>query len=196
MAAPHHFDGIWIHFVETVYGAWLYGDARGFRTRHHREHVEGDYKNPPSAGRYADQVQRSQERLKQAPVMLAPEWRPLIGAAIRDRVTALGAFVLCLSASGQHLHLLAQLPVDVEPRAWMGLAKKHSAFEAKARGWQGKLWGKRGKELRVRDRGHQLNVYWYILAHTEEGAWVWDWRSTHAASPAPPENSTERPTGS
>jgi hypothetical protein len=37
----------WFHAIITTYGAWLDGDARGFRTRHHREHVEGDYKNPP-----------------------------------------------------------------------------------------------------------------------------------------------------
>ena len=35
MASSHEMDGRWVHFVETVYGAWLYGDARGFRTRHH-----------------------------------------------------------------------------------------------------------------------------------------------------------------
>ncbi len=57
----------------------------------------------------------------------------------------------------------------------MGLAKKNASFESKARGWQGKLWAKRGKELRVRNRSHQLNVYRYILAHVSEGAWVWRW---------------------
>jgi hypothetical protein len=72
--------------------------------------------------------------------------------------------------------LLAKLPVDVDARIWMGLAKKHSAFEAKAQGWRGKLWGKRGKEVAVRDRAHQLNAYDYILAHAKEGAWVWVWK--------------------
>jgi hypothetical protein len=57
----------------------------------------------------------------------------------------------------------------------MGLAKKHAAFESKARGWKGKLWAKRGKEVPVPDRAHQLNVYRYILDHEREGAWVWDW---------------------
>jgi hypothetical protein len=177
MSEVYEFDGVWIHFVETVYGAWLYGDARGFRTRHHREHVEGDYKNPPPPELYAERLRRSCESLKQAPVVLAAEWRPIIGAAVRDRLTELGAFVLCVSASGQHLHLLGKLPADVTPRLWMGLAKKHSAFEVKALGWKGKLWGKRGKELRVRDRLHQQNVYRYILKHADEGAWVWAWQA-------------------
>lgn len=67
----------------------------------------------------------------------------------------------------------------------MGVAKKHSAFEAKAQGWQGKLWGKRGKELPVRDRAHQRNVYYYILDHAKEGAWVWVWRADTQAHGQP-----------
>jgi hypothetical protein len=39
-------QGRWYHIIETTYGAWLYGDQRGFRTRHHREHVDGDDKRP------------------------------------------------------------------------------------------------------------------------------------------------------
>src|SRR5947207_15771461 len=89
--------GCWIHFVETLYGAWWYGDARGFRTRHHREHVEGDYKNPPPAGTYESKWRRTMENLKQPPVVLTPAWRPIIGAAIRNRLEEAGAFVLCLS---------------------------------------------------------------------------------------------------
>ena len=54
----------WYHLLATTYGAWLYGDARGFRTRHHREHVEGDYKQPPPAGKYAAREQHSREELR------------------------------------------------------------------------------------------------------------------------------------
>jgi hypothetical protein len=168
-------EGFWVHFVETVYGAWLYGDARGFRTRHLREHIEGDYKNPPPSGKYDSKRRHSIANLKQPPVVLATAWRPVIGGAVRDRLQDQGAFVLCLSQGGQHLHLLAKLPLECDARIVMGLAKKHAAFEAKALGWQGKLWAKRGKELRVRDRAHQLNVYRYILKHALEGAWVWVW---------------------
>ncbi|HEY5316013.1 MAG TPA: hypothetical protein VIK18_26025 [Pirellulales bacterium] len=57
------------------------------------------------------------------------------------------------------MHALAKLPAGVDPRQWAGLAKKHSYFEANRRGWQGKLWAKRGKEIAVRNRAHQLKVY-------------------------------------
>ena len=54
----------WFHCTVHTYGAWLHGSARGFRTRHHREHIEGDYKNPPPQGMYDDKLQRSKELLK------------------------------------------------------------------------------------------------------------------------------------
>jgi hypothetical protein len=173
---------MWIHFIETVYGAWLYGDQRGFRTRHHREHVEGDYKDPPAAGTYERKLRQSIKNLKQPAVLLTARWRPVIGGAVRDRLCDLGAFVLCLSVSTQHMHLLAKLAEEAEPRDLMGLAKKHVSFEAKSHGWQGKLWARRGRELRVRSRAHQLNVYRYILEHAKEGAWVWVWEKAHGRS--------------
>jgi hypothetical protein len=177
------FDGAWFHFIETVYGAWLPGDPRGFRTRHHREHVDGDYKNPPPAGLYDVRQRLSMASLTQRPVVLTPHWRPIIGGAVRDKLQTLGAFVLCLAQGRQHLHLLAKLPTGADPRIWMGRAKKHSAFEAKGRGWKGKLWGRRGKELPVGDRRHQRNVHGYILKHAQEGAWVWTWRDAEPRSP-------------
>jgi hypothetical protein len=117
-----------------VYGAWLLGDERGFRTRHHREHVEGDYKSPPPVGKHDKERRRSMKSLVQAPVVLTPVWRQIIGAAVQQRLDNLGAFVLCIAQGGQHLHLLAKLPLGVDARIWMGLAKKHSAFEAKKQG--------------------------------------------------------------
>src|SRR6058998_795393 len=92
----------WYHVVLTTYGAWLYGDDRGFRTRHHREHVEGDYKNPPPRGKYRDQRDRSRKLLKQPPVVLDAKWRVIVGAAVRDKLLTLGAQVLCVSQSCTH----------------------------------------------------------------------------------------------
>jgi hypothetical protein len=37
----------WYHCMFHTYGAWLPGDHRGFRTRHHKKHIEGDYNHPP-----------------------------------------------------------------------------------------------------------------------------------------------------
>src|SRR5688572_29199660 len=166
--------GQWIHFIETMYGGWLYGDPRGFRTRHHREHVDGDYKNPPPKGKYDARFQRSRASLKQPPVIVPPKVRRWIGTAVRDRLEQQGAFVLCLAVSAKHLHLLAKLPPGLYDRKAMGIAKKHTTFELRKQGWTGKLWAKRGKELAVRTRQHHRRVYHYILNHVREGAFIWD----------------------
>jgi len=84
----------------------------------------------------------------------------------------LGAYVLCSAVAGQHVHTLSKLPEGVA-REWAGKAKQHAWHVARANGWQGRLWAKRGKEIRVRDRSHQLNIYKYILQHAEDGAWIW-----------------------
>src|SRR5581483_6382071 len=100
----------WYHLLATTYGAWLYGDARGFRTRHHREHVEGDYRNRPSPGAYESLAQRSKLSLKQAVVTIRRELRPVVGKAIIEKLRKLGALLVTVSVGGQHLHVLAKLP--------------------------------------------------------------------------------------
>ncbi len=165
----------WFHATSHTYGVWLPGDPRGFRTRHHREHVEGDYKNPPPPGAHADRLARSRRLLVQEPVVLAPEWRPVVGAAVRDRLAQLGAEVLAVAMSATHLHVQARTPVD-EVRRWLGIAKCHAWFVARDRDWVGRIWAKRSKALPVRDRGHQVNVFNYIRRHADEGAWVWTFR--------------------
>jgi hypothetical protein len=75
----------WVHFIAGTYGSWLYGDPRGFRTRHHGEHVDGDYKAHPPPGAHAEKLQRSLKSLKQPPVVLSKRFRSIVGAAIRGR---------------------------------------------------------------------------------------------------------------
>src|SRR5581483_10515578 len=136
----------WFHVTAHTYGAWLYGDPRGFRTRNHREHVEGDYKNPPPEGMYDEKFAHSKELLKQEPVVLATEWRSVVGAALHERLVGLGAQVIVVAVTATHAHLLAKMPDSKElTRDWVGLAKKHAWFLARARGWKGQMWGKRSK---------------------------------------------------
>jgi hypothetical protein len=174
--------GYWYHLIATTYGAWLYGDSRGFRTRHHREHVEGDYKNPPPPGKYAEQERRSRESMPEEPVVLPVELRPVVGLSIVERLRGLGAQVLVLSVSGQHIHILAKMPFG-QPRHWLGRAKRHVWFVLRDHGWRGKLWGKRSKAISIKDRPHQLNTFNYILRHARQGAWIWDFRQE---KPEPP----------
>src|SRR6185295_14249726 len=52
----------WYHVNGNTYGTWVRGDGRGWRARHHREHVDGDYKNPPPRGKY-ERLRAHSERL-------------------------------------------------------------------------------------------------------------------------------------
>jgi hypothetical protein len=174
-----NFNGRWYHCISTTYGAWLPGDPRGYRTRRHREHVDGDYNNPPPTGAHEAKLQRSQRLLKQPAVQIPTRWRSTIGTAVREKLVAKDGFVLCVAVALQHVHVLVKLPASRTPRHWMGLARKHATFEVRNRGWKGKLWGIRGKELPIKDRQHQMAVYQYILNHAAQGAWVWDWRQEH-----------------
>ena len=104
----------WYHVMANTYGTWPPGDPRGFRTRHHREHVEGDYKHPPTAGAYDDRRARSRTLMKREPVILTPAARL---AAVEALVHALrevhGLEVLACAVSGCHLHVLLRLPQEV-----------------------------------------------------------------------------------
>lgn len=170
-----HAEWTWYHIILTTYGAWLPGDPRGFRTRHHREHVEGDYKNPPARGEHGTLETTARESLKQPPVQLSPAFRAVVGATLRERLEGLGALVVCVAVSSRHVHLLAKMPPG-QVSSWTGAAKRHAWFAIRDNGWQGKLWAKRGKPVHVRNREHQLNVFRYIIEHESVGAWVWKWR--------------------
>ncbi len=162
----------WFHVVLTTYGTWLPGDKRGFRARHHREHVDGDYKSPPAAGQYEGLAAHSRNALTGEPVVLSKEHREIVGAALREKLIELGAIVACVAVARTHGHILAKLP-RAETRRWVGFAKKHAWFEMRDAGWMRKLWAKRPKFEPIHDRAHQLNVYHYILRHAEQGAYVW-----------------------
>lgn len=162
----------WYHVILTTYGSWLPGDARGFRTRHHREHVEGDYKNPPPSGKYEALYKNIKASLKHPPVILSPEFRPVVGKALCDRLYEADVSVACLAVGGQHIHLLAKMPIG-QSRTIIGSAKRHAWFALREKGCVNKLWGKGGKLVSIKDRAHQINVYNYIIKHQNEGAWVW-----------------------
>src|SRR3954469_18588066 len=74
----------WFHCCGSTYGAWLRGDPRGWRARHHREHVDGDYKNPPAPGTYDRLAAYSHRIMKRERVILSPEARKLAAAVFAE----------------------------------------------------------------------------------------------------------------
>jgi hypothetical protein len=164
----------WYHCMGNTYGTWLPGDPRGFRTRHHREHCEGDYKNPPPKGRYEQRHQKSKDLMT----------RPAVFLTVPQRVRALEEFVgslrrreievVAASIDRVHFHVLARFPAR-DPRHWVGVAKKESSHYLKVEGLApvGGLWATRCECVPIEDRGHQVWVVGYILKHVKKGAATW-----------------------
>jgi hypothetical protein len=172
----------WYHVTIHVYGSWLRGDPRGWRSRHHREHVDGDYKNPPPKGKYDNLYELSKALMKRDPVKIARELRLFVAHAIAEKLLHDAINVLIVSCDTKHVHVLARFP-DHNPRHWIGRAKKHASHCVRQQGlrWDpGGLFAKRSHPDPITDRSHQLNTFGYILDHTNRGAEVW--RSDRAAN--------------
>jgi REP element-mobilizing transposase RayT len=165
----------WYHVTVHAYGSWLRGDPRGWRSLHHREHVDGDYKHPPPDGKYDILHELSKALMKRDAVRIAAELRQFIADAIAQRLQRDGIEVLIISLDARHLHVLARFP-DHNPRHWIGLAKKHASHLVRQHGLrteEGGLWAKRSRAQPIADRQHQLQAFRYILAHLDRGARVW-----------------------
>ncbi len=149
--------------------------SRGWRARHHREHVDGDYKNPPPRGKYDRVYASSKSLMKRESVSIGGEIQRIVVEEFVDKLRSNGIEVLIASVDAKHLHLLGRFR-DHQPRHWVGIAKKHASHCLRQGGLRddsGGLWAKRAREDPITDRAHQLNTFRYILAHEKKGAEVW-----------------------
>jgi REP element-mobilizing transposase RayT len=161
----------WWHVIISTLNSWLPGDPRGFRSRGHKIHSSGDYKNPPPQGEHAGLHRYYKAR---APVVIPAACRETVGRAILAKLQKLGYRVLAVAVAPTHSHLLAELPADEkEVRLLIGQCKTTSSHAIRDQA-PGRVWAYRGKNLAVKDRAHQLNVYQYILK--QKDAWIWDFK--------------------
>jgi hypothetical protein len=151
----------WYHVTVHVYGSWLRGDPRGWRSRHHREHVEGDYKHPPPKGKYDNLYELSKWLMKRDPIKIEYALRQFIADAVAEKLLTDGIQVLIVSLTAKHLHVLARFPKH-NSRMQIGYAKKYATQKLKAHGLavgfnlelgEG-IWAKRSRAEPFRDRAH------------------------------------------
>lgn len=169
----------WYHVNGNTYGTWLPGDKRGWRSRHHKVHVDGDYKNPPPPGTYDALHKHAESVIDRPRVSLDLNQRRLVGQALVEMLLKQEVELLALSIDAVHFHLLARFG-DRPARTIVGRAKKHATFTLQREGHNGRVWGKRTRILPINDRSHQVNVFNYILSHADRGAWVWNYRAQDA----------------
>ena len=202
----------WYHSMGNTYATWPPGDARGFRARHHRDHFNGDYKNPPAPGEYELWLQRARLLMPRNAVILAPEFRPVVCREFVARLHTLKVEVIEMCVTGTHFHILSRFTprdaprINVEakarkimpglctdnaladgrdpvPRHCLGVAKKHTSFIAHDHGYQGGLWAVRTTSKPIADRAHQLHVVQYIRDHIHEGGSIWSYLPREDSSP-------------
>ncbi len=164
----------WYHCVGNTYGTWLPGDPRGWRSRDHRYHCNGDYKNPPPPGIYDGMHEQAKCRMKRDAIWLDGEAVHIACDAFVEKLTGKGIEVAAIAIASYGYHVVGRFD-DQKPRRWIGLAKKHSAFELVDAGCVGRggVWAARGLCKPINDEAHWRNATRYVLKHVEEGAAVW-----------------------
>lgn len=164
----------WYHVTGNTYGTWLRGSDLGFRERHHRRHVEGDYRNPPPPSKYAQLKQRSRELMTQPPVHLISEARRLAVEAMVASFHTDQIELRTLALNAHHYHILVRCP-DHEPKGWIARAKGRGARVLIDAGLAspGKVWALGCGVKPVSSQSHWKSVDDYILKHRCQGAFVW-----------------------
>ena len=182
----------WLHCTGSTYGTWLRGDPRGWRSRDHREHVDGDYRTPPPADTYDALFNQSKGLMKRPGVTLSWDARVVACTAMVEALRYHEVRVADACVGARHWHVLARffplhpdvwrsiemqcLSANRDPRHLMGIAKKESARELSRRGLAepGGVWARGCGRRYVKDEGHFDYVRTeYIPGHAHKGAAVY-----------------------
>jgi hypothetical protein len=163
----------WYHLTCHTYGTWLPGDDRGFRTRQHGLHVDGDYKRPPPRGKYAGLHRHAKASMSRPAVYLDEEQQARAVAEVVASLRKWRVPLVVLSIDRSHLHAIIQA-VDGDPRHWLGLAKKECSAYMRRDGLApaGGLWAAACGVKPIADRDHYHRAVAYVADHAEQGAVV------------------------
>lgn len=172
----------WYHCTGSTYGTWLPGDSRGWRARHHRQHVNGDYKNPPNALAHHLRFTQSNTLMKRPRIILTPAQRRLACNQMAATLLELNVQVIVLCVGAKHWHLLARFGT-AKNRQWQGRSARQLIGKAKGRSARalsrsgltspGGIWATRSRCMPVKNRAHQIRITHYILNHAHKGAATW-----------------------
>lgn len=103
----------WYHINGNTYGTWIRGDPRGWRARHHREHVDGDYRHPPPKDAHKTERELSKSLMSSA-VRLSVPARELACKALVESLLHQRIETLAIAVDDHHFHILARFRI---PRA-------------------------------------------------------------------------------
>ncbi len=160
-----------IHATCHYHGQWIPGDQRGFRSRDHRIHSSGDYRNPPPIQEHAGLRQWVRVNMNQPPVTLEPPQFEIVGLVLVHKLQRMNCEVVVLSSGPTHVHTLF-VPSETDVIKQLGKAKQFASL--KCPNHAGQLWAESCDAVAVQKEQHACNAYQYICDHAvKEGAWVW-----------------------
>jgi hypothetical protein len=164
---------MWRHVIISTRRSWLHGDARGFRSRRHRIHSSGDYKNPPPEEEHEGLKRYHENRANGEAIEIPLHLRGELGQAIVAKVLAGGYRVLVIAVTPKHLHLLVELPWNLAAAKRVVGAWKTARTPAVRAELPGSIWGEGGSYKPVKTESHRRNAFKYIRDDQGPGAWVW-----------------------
>jgi hypothetical protein len=170
----------WFHCTTHTYGTWLCGDPRGWRARHHREHVDGDYKNPPPKGKYVTLHQLSKSLMKRDPVRIKKDLCQFVLDRVIERLLTRDSEVARGCFDGVHLHVLVRC-YEHNPKVALGSAKQFATAQLKAQGFAlgidlengDEIWQVGSRAEPIVNQNHFTKTQNYIEDHAERGAVIW-----------------------
>lgn len=160
-----------VHITCTLYGNWLPGDDRGFRSRDHKLHSSGDYRHPPPRGEHAGLKRIAQEQMRPN-VVLTERERELLGTAFVRKLLATEAQIVIVAVAATHVHTLLCPSPKLTVNESIRRAKQYASQQMKNR--PGRVWARGLSTRQVETLDYARRVFAYIRDHGDrEHAWVW-----------------------
>ncbi len=153
----------------------MHGDERGFRSRRHRLHSSGDYKDPPPPGEDAG-LHRYHADGAGVPVNLSLDARVIICEALVLKWQALGYRIIVCSVGERHLQSVVKGPHEYAAFIKEVGRPKQAASHTVRHLLPGTVWAANGGFKPIRGRGHCRNSYKYVRTRQERGTVVWSHR--------------------
>lgn len=169
----------WRHIIINTHGTWLHKDPRGFRSRKHKIHSSGDYRNPPPRGEHTG-LHALRVRRSGPPVRLPRSAFPVVGHAILDSRLGQNLRVAAISVTPTRAHILVELRDHVtrvsSTVAWFKRPATRAVREQCVSLKSVSLWARGQSYGPVDSLRHQRAAFQYILRQQGADAWTWSYR--------------------
>ena len=166
----------WRLVTISTHNSWLPGDKRGWRSRDHKRHSSGDYRDPPPSTEHEGLRRWAHEHSGPKAIIPRPV-RSRIAAALIGKIQEMKYRCHCVSVSATHSHLLVELPDDLARIRKVVGQWKQAASHAVRDVMPGKVWAE-GGDWEPIDTPERLRIeFVYVTTKQGPGAHVWSFRN-------------------